>query len=110
VAAFVRPQSTGKALPKLEWKHDNDSGKLRVSVEASPAPSAARLWVATAPTRDFRQSSWIEKSAFISKNTVTGEVTPPAEGCLAFYADLGYEIDGIPYHLCTQIRVAGKPK
>jgi len=110
LAAFVRMQSTGKALPKLAWKHDNDSSKLRVTVEASPAPSAARLWVATAPTRDFRKSSWIEKPAAIIKNTVAGEVAPPAEGCLAFYADLDYEIDGIPYHLCTQIRVAGKPE
>jgi PhoPQ-activated pathogenicity-related protein len=103
-------QSTGKALPKVAWKHDIDSNKLRVTIEASPAPSAARLWIAAAPTRDFRKSTWIEKPAAITKNTITGEVAPPAEGCLAFYADLDYEIDGIPYHLCTQIRVAGNPK
>ena len=37
-----------------------------------------------------------------------GEIAPPKEGWLAFYAELEYEIDGIRYQLSTQIRVADK--
>lgn len=110
MAAFGRHQITGRPMPKLSWKHDDADGKLRLTVEATPPPKGARLWVATAPTRDFREAVWQEKPATLAKSTVTGVQEPPAEGCLAFYAELDYEIDGIPYHLSTQIRIAGKPK
>jgi hypothetical protein len=41
---------------------------------------------------------------------VIGLVAPPAEGWLAFFGELDYEIEGIKYHLCTQMRVAGPGK
>jgi PhoPQ-activated pathogenicity-related protein len=110
LAAFARHQITGKEMPKLEWTHDDNDGKLRLKVEATPAPSGARLWVATAPTRDFRKATWTGINVPVAKSTVVGEVEPPLSGCLAYYAELDYEIDGIRYHLSTQIRIAGTPK
>jgi len=110
LAAFARAQVMGKAFPKLEWKHDDDAGRMRLTVTAKPAPTAARLWVAKAPTRDFRNAKWEERPATIDEETVTGEVDAPTDGCTAFFGDLDYEIDGIKYHLCTQMRVAGKAK
>ncbi len=101
---------TGRALPKLAWKHDDDAGRMRLTVTAKPAPTAARLWVAKAPTRDFRNAKWEERPATIVGETVTGEVNAPTDGCTAFFGDLDYEMDGIKYHLCTQMRVAGKAK
>jgi PhoPQ-activated pathogenicity-related protein len=109
LAAFARHQVTGKPLPELRWKHDDADGKLRLTVTCQPAPRAARLWVAENPTRDFRQAEWKERPATLQDGTVVGEVEPPAKGCLAFYGDLEYEIDGIRYNLCTQLRMAGKP-
>ncbi len=70
----------------------------------------ARLFVATSPTRDFRKATWAAAPATIDKETVTGLVDPPTDGCEAFFGVLDYEIDGIKYHLCTQMRVAGAPK
>jgi PhoPQ-activated pathogenicity-related protein len=110
LAAFTRAQTEGKGLPKLEWKHDDTDGKLRLTVKANPAPKAARLWEAEASTLDFRKSPWVEKPTTIKDGTVTGEVATPTKGCLAFYGELEYEIDGIKYVLTTQIRVAGKPE
>ena len=110
LAAFARAQVTGQAMPRLEWKHDDADGRMRLTVTAKPAPAGARLYVATAPTRDFRQATWTEKPATMEKDTVTGLVDAPADGCEAFFGVLDYEIDGIKYHLCTQMRVAGKPK
>ena len=110
LAAFARAQVTGRALPHLEWKHDDDGGRMRLTVTAKSTPTAARLWVAAAPTRDFRNAKWEERPATIDGTTVTGEVDAPAEGCTAFFGDLDYELDGIKYHLCTQMRVAGQAK
>jgi PhoPQ-activated pathogenicity-related protein len=110
LAAFARHQLTGQPMPKLSWKHDDDGGRLRLSVKAEPAPRAARLWLAQAPTRDFRKAIWQEQPARLDQATVTGTVAQPAAGYCAFFAELDYEIDGIRYHLSTQVRVAGKGK
>jgi PhoPQ-activated pathogenicity-related protein len=110
LAAFVRCQMTGKAMPKLAWKNTDEGDQLRLVVTADPAPKGARLWMATAPTRDFREAKWTDQKVKLAKNTIAGEVTAPKEGCLAFYVDLDYEIDGISYHLCSQLRLVGTPK
>jgi PhoPQ-activated pathogenicity-related protein len=109
LGAFVRHLIADKPMPKLTWKHDDAEGQLRLTVTASPGPKAARLWVAKAPTRDFREAKWEGRDAKLREDGVVGTVEPPAEGCLAFYGDLEYEIGGLKYHLCTQIRIAGTP-
>ncbi|HMC64365.1 MAG TPA: PhoPQ-activated protein PqaA family protein, partial [Gemmataceae bacterium] len=110
LAAFARHQIANNPMPKLKWKHSDAGGKLWINVESSEAPKGARLWVAQSETRDFRKSKWLEQPAVVKGNVVVGGVAPPTSGYLAFYAELDYEIDGIPYHLCTQIRVAGEAK
>lgn len=110
LAAFSRHQRNGKAMPKLAWKHETTAGKLRLTVEATPAPTAARLWVARSRTQDFRNVAWEEQAAAVSKGVVTGEVEPPEEGYLAFFGELDYEVDGLPYRLSTQLRMAGSSK
>src|ERR687892_574111 len=106
-------------MPKLAWKHESATGKLRltieatpgplgarlwVSIEAAPGPLGARLWVAQTPTQDFRTATWKEQAVTFSNGIVVGEVTPPEKGYLAFYGEVDYEIDGVKYHLCTQVR------
>jgi PhoPQ-activated pathogenicity-related protein len=110
LAAFARAEITDKPLPKLAWKHEGVNGKLRLNVDADLAPTGARLWVATAPTRDFRNARWADQKVDLAKTKVVGEIDAPTDGCRAFYCEMDYEIDGIKYHLCTQIRIAGEPK
>jgi PhoPQ-activated pathogenicity-related protein len=108
-SAFARSVLTGKPMPRLGWKHDDADGKLRLIVTSTPAPLSAHLWVAEAPTLDFRKAEWQERPAELKGDTATGVVARPATGCLAFYGDLEYELDGIRFHLSTQIRTAGTP-
>jgi PhoPQ-activated pathogenicity-related protein len=107
VAAFARHQIHDKPMPRLQWRHGDKAGKLCLAVQCSPAPAGARLWVADAPTRDFRKAHWLQRPAKIAKGLVTGEIDPPANGYRAFFAELDFEVDGLPYHLSTQIRVSG---
>jgi PhoPQ-activated pathogenicity-related protein len=92
-------------MPNLKWKHETLNGSLRLTIEATPAPTGARLWVAQAATQDFRRAKWREQAVSFSKGTVIGEVSPPETGYLAFYGEVDYEIDGLKYHLSTQIRM-----
>lgn len=106
LAAFSRYQIAGKSMPRLTWKHDNIDGKLRLTIEATPAPVGARLWIARAPTADLRAAQWKNQAVSYSDGKIIGEVTPPESGNLAFYGELDYEIDGLKYHLSTQMRMA----
>ena len=125
ISAFARSQIAGKSFPKLEWKHTTVGDTLKLSIVSSERPLAARLWSADSDTQDFRVSPWREKPAVIEKvqstaasngspstvgeERVLGEIAAPKEGCLAFYGELEYELDGIRYQLSTQLRLAGKP-
>jgi PhoPQ-activated pathogenicity-related protein len=107
LAAFARHQMSGKSMPAVTWKHENVDGQLRLTIEATPRPAGARLWIARAPTQDLRAAAWKEQAVSYADGKVIGAVAPPENGHLAFFGELDYEIDGIKYHLSTQVRVAG---
>ncbi len=107
LAAFSRYQISGQSVPTVTWKHEDVDGKLRLSIEATPAPVGARLWIARAPTADLRNARWNEQAVSRSGGKIIGEVTPPENGNLAFYGELDYQIDGFQYHLSTQMRMTG---
>lgn len=103
LAAFFRSSVAGKPLPKLGWELEPGSrGQYMLKVSADPAPKSARLWTAESESRDFRESKWastpLEPGALVS-----ALVTAPESGGKAVYADLEYELDGMPYHLTTTI-------
>jgi len=92
-------------MPKLNWTHESVNGNLRLTITATPAPIGARLWIAQTPTMDFRTAKWSEQKVSLSDGKIVGEVTPPDKGHLAFFGELDYEIDGLRYHLSTQVRM-----
>jgi PhoPQ-activated pathogenicity-related protein len=104
LAAFSRHQISGRSMPKLTWTHETVNGKLRLTIDATPTPKTARLWIAQNETQDFRKVKWTEQTMIPSNGIIIGEVTPPEKGHLAFYGELDYEIDGLKYHLSTQVR------
>jgi PhoPQ-activated pathogenicity-related protein len=104
VTAFARSQVHGTPLPRLSWKYDEAGDKLRMTVTASPTPKATRLWVADAPTRDFRAATWADRP--VAEGGLTAEVERPAQGFRAFFAELDFD-DGQPFRLSTQMRVFG---
>src|SRR5207244_13277223 len=106
-----------KEMPKLKWTHGDADGKPTLAIGANRSPKSARLWIAHAPTRDFRKAKWEERPATrLGKlvpsrdpdkwGHVFNEIAPPADGFLAFFAELEYELNGLPYHLSTQMRIA----
>jgi PhoPQ-activated pathogenicity-related protein len=105
LAAFARHQISGRSMPQLRWKHEPVDGRLRLTIEATPAPTGVRLWVAETPSQDFRAANWREQTVAFSGGSAIGEVAPPENGHVAFYGEVDYEIDGLKYHLSTQIQM-----
>lgn len=106
VAAWLRHAASGTELPALSWTHDDaDNGELRLTVESSPAPKAAQVWVARSETKDFREVPWTATPAKANADGPIVFVVPrPVSGSIALIGDLTYEIDGLEYHLSTQVR------
>ncbi len=104
-AAFVRYQFTGRPMPELSWKHDDAGERLRLTVTSTPTPREMHVWRSTAPTKDLRDSHW--ESRAVEVKDVSTEIfeSRPASGVACFYADCSYEIDGLPFTLCTQLRL-----
>ena len=107
---FARQQVLGKPMPKLTWTHDEADGQLRVSATTDTPFKAARLWVADAPTRDFRKQPWTEAPAKIDGKSVAGLVAKPEKEWRAFFLECEYEEDGRPFFLSTQLRMVEAKK
>ena len=107
LGAFFRHQVSGRPMPALTWKLERAAeGDVRLVLQAGPAPKSARLWTASAPSRDFRESRWAS-SPLEAGTTITAPLTTPASGHGAAFADLEYEIDGFSYHLTTTFFESG---
>ena len=108
LGALFRHIVAERPMPKLAWTHsDAAGGRLRLEITSSPPPKSALLWVATAPTRDFRQAHWNSTPLPVEEGAIVGEVAMPEKGYIALLGDLEYQIDTIRYHLSTQVRQAG---
>ena len=92
-------------MPSVSWKHENVDGKLRLTIDADPVPRGARLWIARSATTDFRTVQWKEQAVSFSDGKIVAEVMAPEAGHLAFFGELDYEVDGLSYHLSTQVRM-----
>jgi PhoPQ-activated pathogenicity-related protein len=108
LAAFGQHILRDNPMPKLTWKYDDVDGQARLAVHAAPKPTAARLWVAEAPTRDLRKAKWTARPLEGKAERIVTVIPPPRKGFLAFYAELDYTIGDLPYHLSTQLRMLGK--
>jgi PhoPQ-activated pathogenicity-related protein len=108
LAAYARHQMLDNPMPKLQWKHTDADGKLRLTVSGEPAPSGGRLWLAKSSTQDFRKSKWESKPMTVQDSKLVGEIEPPADGFIAFYGEVDYTMEELKYHLSTQIRMTGK--
>ncbi len=101
LGVFFRHVATAKQLPALKWTPEMKEDSIGVSVAVDQAPTAAKLWVATSETLDFRECRWesqpMEKvdQAWIGKQKIENG------NHVAVFAELMYEYEGIPYFLAT---------
>ena len=57
-------------------------------------------------TRDFRKSKWKSSDVeVISDKAGTVSVTPSATEFTAFFMEIDFDLDGLPFQLSTQIRI-----
>ena len=110
LSAFGRAAIKGKTLPDFQWAYEGNQNKPVLRMTG--AARKMELWVAEAPTRDFRQSRWNrEELPLMESNPPKAQVAlkVPEKGYRAYYG-MGEFVDaGEPFWLSTQVRVVGSP-
>ncbi|MEX0819262.1 MAG: PhoPQ-activated protein PqaA family protein, partial [Pirellulaceae bacterium] len=106
VAAFFRHAATKTPLPQLEWEHVSSDDGYQLTISSTTKPTSAHLWAAHSGTKDFRESKWQAQPANgdANSNTFVATLAKPDRGCVAYYGELRFEHQGLPYSLCTVIR------
>ncbi len=106
LSAFFQHAVTKTPLPALRWEYSQTAdGTSLLTVNSSVKPKFARLWVAHSETRDFRDSQWESQELVAESDSFVGSVAKPQQGHVAFYSELRFDYHGLPYSLCTIIRV-----
>jgi PhoPQ-activated pathogenicity-related protein len=103
LAAFFRHAAAGTEPPKLAWTDSEQGGRLTLSIESSSKPKAARIWAALSKSKDFRQSKWYSRPLAERDGRFVGTVPRPNQGHVAYYGELQFDLDGLPYSLCTLV-------
>ena len=88
MTAFARAVASGLPLPELRWEVKPGAAGVSLRVRAPGEPEAARLWIATSPTRDFRGARWEEWPLAGGPGGYAAEIPRPREGWCAFFAEL----------------------
>ncbi|MBI2481884.1 MAG: phenylacetic acid degradation protein [Planctomycetia bacterium] len=104
IAAFFRHAATKTPLPALKWEHAKSGDGFALSINSTVEPKSAHLWVAHSESRDFRDSKW-QSQLVAGSDTFVGSVSKPDKGHVAYYCELRFDTQGLPYSLCTVIRV-----
>jgi PhoPQ-activated pathogenicity-related protein len=104
IAAFFRHAAMKTALPALAWEHSHSANDLSLTVKSSAEPQSAHLWAAHSATRDFRDSKWQSQQLNGNSNSYAGSLAKPQQGHVAYYCELRFDYQGLPYSLCTVIR------
>ncbi len=105
-ATFFQLIADGAALPELHWQmvgHQTPAVKATFNAPAT----RARLWTATAPTRDFRPAKWTSRELPVTAEAreLSAGVSQPATGYLAFMLELTFATAAGDFKLSTQVQV-----
>ncbi len=84
ITAFYESIVHGTKLPETTWQR-NAEGALEV--KWSDPSGRARLWKATAPSRDFRKAEWSAED-LPGQGSATVTLPTPEQGWLAYYVEV----------------------
>jgi PhoPQ-activated pathogenicity-related protein len=113
IAVFLRGIAEQRGLPRLDWSFAAEDRAVTLNIATDEPAVAARVWVAYAPGRDFRNAPWTAIAMFEEEATSpqTGLYSatiarPDHGGHMALYGEVEFRRDGDNYTLSTQVHIA----
>ncbi|MEZ6042231.1 MAG: PhoPQ-activated protein PqaA family protein [Planctomycetaceae bacterium] len=103
ISIYARMNAAKMTLPELDWEFGRDGETRSVRVHSSQPPTSAHLWSAQSADLDFRDEKWSEVKMSESDGAIVGSVIGKEGKHVAMYAELIFEVAGVPYSLCTLV-------
>jgi PhoPQ-activated pathogenicity-related protein len=99
-------QTVGRLrLPTLRWEASAEREILTLALTSDRPPRSVRAWVATAPTRDFRDARW-EAYEMQAEHDRYVHRRPKRRGHItAIFAEVEYTAEPRPFFLSTTVRL-----
>ena len=110
IAAFHRQAVGELTLPKLDWKLADGDGKLHLHVQSTAEPAHALAWIATSPTRDFREAKWTSHKLEWVDGAYRYDLPAPESGYAAMLGELKFASNSLPYYLSTNVKIVPAAK
>ncbi len=125
-ATGLARMAAGKAeFPELKWDLTECEKALTLEVKSAKPPTKVSAWIATSPTRDFREAEWKQhelqpgKAGAFLRDPATGTDQPitletstythvlqrPAAGCAAMFGEVVHGLGGHNVFRSTNVKV-----
>ena len=99
--------ANGRPLPKLSWEFAQQDRVLRLTIHSSPPAAKVIAWVATSPTKDFREAKWESSAMHADGQRQVFDLPLPQQGFAAVLGEAEYASDDAPYFFSTNVRISG---
>jgi PhoPQ-activated pathogenicity-related protein len=109
IAAFHRHSVGELTLPKLDWKLANGDGALKLNLKSSAEAAHALAWIASSPTRDFREATWKSEKLELVDGAYRYALPLPESGYAAMFGELKFDSNSLPYYLSTNVQIVPAP-
>jgi PhoPQ-activated pathogenicity-related protein len=109
INALHQHVARGEPLPKLRWKFEVGRAEATLRLESDVVPDQVRIWATTSDTRDFRQARWQSFPTKRVGQSHVGTLERPPSAYGAMFGEAQFAMDGLPYYLSTNVRIAPPP-
>lgn len=107
--ALHHQAANGYQMPRMNWKFRNGDGHLTLDLDADVKPQEVLAWIATSPTRDFRQSRWESRPAELIDGRHVCRLPVPESGYAALIGEAQFDGPGLPFYLSTNVQILSSP-
>jgi PhoPQ-activated pathogenicity-related protein len=96
-------------LANLTWEMSQTDGQLEVTIKSDVEPAKVSAWIATSPTKDFRDAKWSSETISAAGGVYKFQQPLPAAGYVAMFGETMYAGDAAPYYFSTNVQIGGGP-
>jgi len=104
LVAFFQHVALGTPWPDLKWAYGEQGDDLCLRLWASQKPQTVRLWTASSPTRDLRESAWTSRPIEEENDAFIARIPKPKAGCIALFGEAQFTLEGSTFSLCTLVQ------
>lgn len=108
IGAFHEKAAGRLKFPVLTWTNEEADDQLNLTVKSDLAPEQVVAWVATAPTRDFREAKWKSYPTEWVDGEYRYQLDVPQEGYAAMFGESVFRgPTNMKYYLSTNVAIVG---